>query len=362
MAEKIFKDPTRDNGLSGSDFSYGDYSVLYGKELWSQLSNEGLSLLTPRGNWDMNSTILCALVSICDEILEGGGKTGILWQGMLKRLILSSDIGVKAQYTRGRVSSIKLYYGKSVKDISGNDRIVDCIESIVANLMFGVPVSDIFEVVIELGFLYVSSIRIGKNYRLKDFAVTGNIYGDGKGHSVIRIAYNYPEPGLYDLDSKYRAVLSEKANSKIRNTMEWVKFSPNFNEDLSKIGKAVSLWTYRVINQKEVGGSVFLLRSRGSSVEVIDSVPTAVERAKSPKQSKGADDGCFRWSSENGLNDDTGILVSSILGSSFSQDFPDLHSIRWDVSILKKANFYYSKSLEEGTVDILITGYDPLTV
>ena len=365
MEEKfIHYNPTRDYDCSSGAISRPKrYKTIYGDFLTDVLKDADMINIIDRQEKDKNALLLNSLKTISSILLKNGNSAGIYEQGILKRMIISKDACIVIRILDKKVVGLKAFFGKSQRDLIKNEEIIKLIQVILdvcGDLLEGVT-----KLYIELGFIYISDIDIAEEY---PFVISKVNY---KGTGIARLICLNPDQGLYDVNSKYSSVLSCREREKVRYTKDWNKFDGSYNETLSKLVVPFKNW---IVSESDLGllqGNRFILRPThiwyGFEEEIVNSIPRDMIISTSNSVKSGWVH--FHWRKGSSLDIwliDKAVSPELLRGIStveFPRSFPNVHSFRWDTTIVKdnKVNWYWSKSSESNAVDIWITSKDILT-
>lgn len=365
MEEKfIHYNPTRDYDCSSVATSKPKrYKTIYGDFLTDVLKDADMINIIDRQEKGKNALLLNSLKTISSILLKNGNSAGIYEQGILKRMIISKDACIVIRILDKKVVGLKAFFGKSQRDLIKNEEIIKLIQAILdvcGDLLEGVT-----KLYIELGFIYISDIDIAEEY---PFVISKVNY---KGTVIARLICLNPDQGLYDVNSKYSSVLSCREREKVRYTKDWNKFDGSYNETLSKLVVPFKKW---IISESDLGllqGNRFILRpvhnGHGFEEEIVNSIPRDMRISTSNSVKSGWVH--FHWRKGSSLDiwlidkDASPELLRGISMIEFPRSFPNVHSFRWDTTIVKdnKVNWYWSKSSESNAVDIWITSKDILT-
>ncbi len=348
--QSAFYDPTRDSGEEYPRIRVKNYENLYGDSLTETLGNSKLMIITQRSEVDKSRLIFNFLKEICSKLLKDGNSSGILYQGILKRIILSKDIGLVVDLKGKQVEDLRLCFGKTAKNLLGDTEIINLVRSLVNAL--GISIDGVSRLYIELGFLYISSADMRNGFPFVVSVV------NHEGNFIARLAYVNTEQGLYDVDTKYRAILNSKQQGKVRYTGSWKPFGLEYNDVINKVDMCLGDWFSSMRGLMQ--GDTFLLRTRFDCIEeIVNSVPSIMRILA--KDNPRSDWSYYIW--RRGSDTCSEKLLDGIYSIDFPLSFPNVHNIRWDTSLCTggMVKGYWSKSLESNAVDVWITSKDILT-
>lgn len=365
MEEKfIYYNPTRDYDCSSVAVSKPErYKAIYGDFLLDALKGADMVNIMDRHEKGKSALLLNSLKTISSILLKDGDSAGIYEQGILKRMVQSRDVCLVIRILDKKVVGLKASFGKSQRDLIKNDEIIKLIQVILdvcGDLLDGVT-----KLYIELGFIYISDVDIAEEY---PFVISKVNY---RGTGIARLICLNPDQGLYDVDSKYSSVLSCREREKVRYTKDWNKVDGSYNEILSKLVVPFKNW---IVSERGLGllqGNRFILRPThirfGFVEEIVNSIPRDMRISTSNSIKSGWVH--FHWKKGSSLDTwlvdkDTSLeLLRGISMVEFPRSFPNVHSFRWDTTIIEdnKVNWYWSKSSESNAVDVWITSKDILT-
>lgn len=351
MKEKsVFYDPTRDNGEEYPRVGIKNYERLYGGSLTETFRSSKLVIVTRKNEIEKSKLTFNFLKEICSRLLKDGNSSGILYQGILKRVILSKDIGLVVGLEEGQVRDLRLCFGKTAKNLLEDRETVNLVQSLINAL--GSAMKGVSRLYIELGFLYISCADMRDGF---PFVVS---FVNHEGNSMARLAYLNTEQGLYDVETKYKSILNSNQQDKVRYTGSWKPFGPEYSDVIKKVGMCIEDWFSSMRGQ--IQGGTFLLRTRSGSIEeIVNSVPSMMRRLLA--DNSNSDWNYYLW--RRGEDICSEKLLDRIYSIDFPLSFPNVHNIRWDTSLYTKGvvRGYWSKSLEPNAVDIWITSKDILT-
>lgn len=351
MKEKsVFYDPTRDNGEEYPRVGIKNYENLYGISLTETFHSSKLVVVMQKSEIEKSKLIFNFLKEICSKLLKEGNSSGILYQGILKRVILSKDIGLIVGLNDGEVKDLRLCFGKTAKNLLEDREIVNLIQSLI-NVLDS-AMKGVSRLYIELGFLYVSCADMRNGFPFVVSVV------NHEGNSIARLAYLNTEQGLYDVDTKYKSILNSNQQDKVRYTGSWKPFGFEYSNVVKKVGMCIEDWFSSMRGQ--IQGDTFLLRTRSGSIEeIVNSVPSMMRISST--DNSNSDWSYYLW--RRGKDICSEKLLDGIYSIDFPLSFPNVHNIRWDTSLYTEGvvKGYWSKSLEPSAVDVWITSKDILT-
>lgn len=343
MSSVKFYNPSMDMGISSNDV-HSDYTRLYGeyKDRFEKSKdiNLGLTQITKDWTYDL---YLC-LREVCKYITFA--SNGIIRDGIFKRLLISSDIGLRIECSDSDLEDVVLYCGKAKYSLMKSSKVIDLASKILELVQYNSEYRHIEVILIELGYLYIcepipylawnTQIGYGKCYF--DF-----------GKCYLAIKHPREIPGMYSLSDYYVPCMIGKNIAKVvRGEVSWKEFN---NVDFERYLKQVSnviIFYLRAGDMMNRHGYNYMLISRGDNVLIVDDITNKYTHKKP-----------FCWNMErDGMSGLEGKFMEEFSSLIAPKNFPDVHSIRFDCSLIRMTGeicYYYCSSCESGAVDIKIT-------
>ena len=266
--------------------------------------------------------------------------------GIFKDLFRSSNLALRIECSDSHVEDVTLFRGR-VK------LYCDCLYSVADNILkiiqYNQEYKHITAVVIELGYLYICE-------PIDRLGWSGNIgygrYCYGSGKCFMDFKYPREVPGMYCLGDFFnqdlRNLSGEIFSKKVRTMEDWKDFrNSDFEKYLKQVSEVIIIYL-KSDGMMEKHGYNYMLISRGKDVIITDDITNMFSKKKP-----------FRWSmKKDGMRGLEGKFLNTFSSLIAHNDFPEVHSIRFDCSLTRKTGkicYYYRNSYERGAVDIKIT-------
>ena len=353
MASGEFYNPTMDMGVSSNKMT-SDYTRLYKgyQEMFDKTgdANLGFARVTKDLTYeDWTYELYLCLREVCKYITFS--SSGIVRDGIFKRLLMSSDIGLRIECSDSDLEDIVLYCGKAKYSLIKSNKMIDLASKILKVVQFNQKYKHIELIVIELGYLYICE-PISHLGWSGDIGFGRYYYNFGKCYMAIK----YPReiPGMYCLSDYYEpCILGKKFAKSIRTEVGWREFK---NVDFEKYLRQVSEVIIRYLNygyMQEIHGYTYMLISKGNDVIILDNITNKYSKKET-----------LRWSmNKDGMAGLEGKFLNTFSSLIAPNNFPEVHSIRFDYSLTRMTGeicYYYRSSCESGAVDIKITRKESL--
>lgn len=348
MASGEFYNPTMDMGVSSNKI-ISDYTRLYKgyQEMFDKVGDVSLGLARVTRDLtyeDWTYELYLCLREVCKHITFS--SFGIVRDGIFKRLLMSSDIGLRIECSDSDLEDIVLYCGKAKYSLIKSNKMIDLASKILKIVQYNKEYKHIELIAIELGYLYICepidhlgwSTNIGYGRYYYDF-----------GKCYIAVKYPREIQGMYCLSDYYEPCMMGKKLAKvIRTEVGWREFK---NVDFEKYLKQVSdviIFYLKSGDMMRRHGYNYMLISRGDDVLITDDITNRFSKKKP-----------LRWSmNKDGMTGLEGKFLNTFSSLIAPNNFPEVHSIRFDCSLTRMTGeicYYYRSSCESGAVDIKIT-------
>ena len=295
------------------------YKNLYGSDLdWYASRKPTVINSKPEDSFTMYNVLHDFTLELINK------SSGILRDGLIKRLLRSEDVGLLID---GGDCTITICIGKQKKKIKNINSMFNDIYVAAENLVQ----KELSKVYIELGYQYISDYAYTDKLGLR-YMGTEDIEGGG-----LRLCPVELEPGLYDVNKKVLELLidQEKGEKIYRTTAKWQGY--NGKGDINGlIGVLKDLST--AFSGTSVGNRLIMKEVNGE-IEFIDERQLYVE-GKAPE---------VKWRVAQSV---VNSIVSNLLNRLGS--FEAIHSIKWDRKHLGENTSLWCESCEKGAIDLWI--------